>query len=295
MRTPFSAALKAAVSGSGRSLQMLSRELAGRGTPASVSTLSSWQTGENHPERAGSLAALANLEQLLGVPPGALLPPRRPRGRWRPPGSIGLPHQRMWRSPAAVDRVLAELDATADDMFTPLRVSYGATTVLDARGAESEIHHRQLLLGDRDRCDRLITVMRYDAMPQPPTVGDLEGCLPGRSRVDVPALLHAVELRLDPPLRRDQLRLVEYTVRLPPGQTDQHTTHRIQPGVRDATVRVRFHPARLPARCAGFYLSTRGGVEQPVPGGVLVGTTYQLVLLDPAPGIYGLRWDWPEE
>src|ERR1043165_4943475 len=141
MTSEFSTALRAAVAGSGQSLAALSRQLRARGTPASVSTLSSWQTGENHPERTASVAALATLESVLGLPSRSLiglLPPRRPRGRWRPPARTNLPHQRMWRSPEAVERVLARLDATPDDLYIPARVSRTMKVYIDADGGERE-------------------------------------------------------------------------------------------------------------------------------------------------------------
>lgn len=297
MTSRFSTAMRAAVAGSGQSLAALSRQLRARGTPASVSTLSSWQTGENHPERTASVAALASLEVVLGLPARTLiglLPPRRRRGRWRPPGSTTLPHQRMWRSPEAVERVLARLDATPDDLYIPARVSRTMKVYLDADGSERETRHRHLLRGDVRPVSRLITILRSASLPQPPTIFAAEGCRPGRGKADVPGLLSAFELLLDSPLGPGELRQVEFGIRFPPGQRECHADLRVPPGMRDIVLQVTFDRAQPPARCFGWYQAARGRPEQVALELVSAGdgATFQWVVLDPAPGIYGVRWEW---
>ncbi|MFC7614747.1 hypothetical protein ACFQV2_15660 [Actinokineospora soli] len=79
---PFATALREAIAAAGVTLDRLAAELRGRGTPVSLATLSYWCSGRSRPERAGSLAALAELEGLLGLPANGLrrlLPERRPR------------------------------------------------------------------------------------------------------------------------------------------------------------------------------------------------------------------------
>lgn len=297
MANEFSTALRAAVAGSGHSLAALSRQLHARGTPASVSTLSSWQTGENHPERTASVAALGTLEGLLGLPSRALialLPPRRRRGRWRPPTSTNLPHQRMWRSPEAVERVLSRLDATPDDLYLPARVSRTMKVYLDADGSERESHHRHLLRGATPPVTRLITVLRSASLPQPPVVFGAEGCRLGRAKADVPGVLSAFELLLDKPLGAGELRQVEFGIRFPPGQKECHADLRVPPGMRDIVLQATFDLAQLPTRCFGWYQAARGRPEQVSLDLVTSGdgSSFQYVALDPAPGIYGVRWEW---
>lgn len=185
MENPFSKALRAALTASGYSLDQLSRELRQRGTPASVSTLSNWQTGENHPERPSSIAAVASMETVLGLPPRSLttlIPPRRARGR-RSAGP-GLSHRLLWRHPEALTRLLAKFDATPDDLVTPTRLSRYGKVVIDEAGHERETHTRVMLQATRDGTERCFTAMRCYSLPQPPTVYALEGCRLGRFRAD---------------------------------------------------------------------------------------------------------------
>lgn len=298
MDNPFSAALRTAIAASGHSLEHLSRRLRTLGTPASVSALSNWQTGENQPERAGSLAALGNVEVLLGLPPRslvALLPPRRPRGRWRPPGRTTLPHDRMWEAPEAVTRVLAKLHTTPDNLHVPARISRAMRVRVDRAGHERELQSRQMLRGERDGTARMVTLLRFQSLPQPPVVVATEGCRLGRFRADIPGSLCAFELLLDRPLRHGELGLVEYTTRYPPGQSENHFDLRASPGVRDIALQVAFDPQRLPARCVGFHQPGMGMPERTIleRAGTEIGTSFQFITVDPAPGIYGVRWDWP--
>jgi len=81
---PFPRALRAAITASGLPLDRIRHRLELRGVSISVPTLSHWQSGRRRPERPESLRALAELEQLLSLPPLALrslLGPPRPRGR----------------------------------------------------------------------------------------------------------------------------------------------------------------------------------------------------------------------
>lgn len=296
MRSPFSTALRAAITASGRSLEDLAERLRQHGTPAGVSTLSSWQSGVNQPERRASLAALAGLEAELGLAPRsllALLPQRRPRGRWRPPSATNLPHQRLWRSPAAVERVLAKLDATPADLYSPARVSHAVKVHLDADGHEHTSFHRLMLRGELDRADRLYTLLRTDALPRPPLLHATRGCRVARMCADAPALLSAFELNLDVPLRRDELRVVEYGIAFPPGQRDRHFTLRVPPGVRELVMEIHSEPDVVPTRCHGFYRATRQRPEQVLNWSRWRLPWFQSVVLDPKPGIYGVRWEWP--
>ena len=77
---PFSAALRAAIAQRGLSLDRIRYHLIQRGHELSVATISYWQSGRSRPERASSIAAIAALEDILGLENGHLaakLPARR--------------------------------------------------------------------------------------------------------------------------------------------------------------------------------------------------------------------------
>src|SRR4051794_22448315 len=90
---PFPAALHLAIEASGLTLEEIRDWLGERGAHLSIATLSYWRRGRSRPERAASMLAVRLLEELLGLPPNALmslLGPRRVRGRWigHVPGSV---------------------------------------------------------------------------------------------------------------------------------------------------------------------------------------------------------------
>jgi hypothetical protein len=90
---PFDEALRAAIMARGLSLERLHVRLAERGVRISLASLSNWQRGRSRPERSASLAAVRELEAILGLPPHSLvtlLGPRRPRGRWLGHDSVAL-------------------------------------------------------------------------------------------------------------------------------------------------------------------------------------------------------------
>ncbi|MGH3714130.1 MAG: hypothetical protein ACRDT4_11820 [Micromonosporaceae bacterium] len=297
MENSFSTALQSAIAVSGLSLGALAEELHRCGTPVSSSTLCNWQTGTNHPERKRSIAALTNLEDVLRVPAGSLvglLPPRRPRGRWRASEGRLMPYQRMWSVPEAVSRVLAKLDATPEELYRPARICRQVRLRVDANGHEREYRVRQLIQAGRTGADRLIALMSCQSLPQPPRVVMCEGCRLRRFRVDLAASLCAFDLVLDPLLEPGQLAVVEYTVCLPPGQADNQHFLRIQQGAREVSLLVNFDPARRPARCSGYRQAAIGLPPEPIEvcGNGTGGSAYQLVVMDPLPGIYGIRWEW---
>ncbi|WP_216214940.1 XRE family transcriptional regulator [Amycolatopsis aidingensis] len=299
MDNRFSAALRAAIAGSGRSLDSLAKELSRRGTPVSVSALSNWQTGVNHPERGSSIAALTGLEETLRLPPRALtvlLPDRRPRGRWQPRDEAPAPHRWMWRDPRAVTRLLAKLDATPEDLYRPARMSRQVKQTIDEHGYECEDLRREIIQGGRGGSWRVILVLRCQSLPRPPTLRPVEGCHLGRFRAETTHSLCAFELLLDEPLLAGELALIEFALRLPPRQAENHHNLRIQSGVRDLVLQTSFHPSRQPARCAAFHQPASGGPTQTLAerAGTGGNPVFRIVLADPAPGIYGIRWTWPE-
>jgi hypothetical protein len=66
------AVLRQAIRRSGLTLERISAHLAGRGHRLSRTTLSNWQRGHTVPRRRATLAALNELETLLGLEPGIL-------------------------------------------------------------------------------------------------------------------------------------------------------------------------------------------------------------------------------
>ncbi|MGH3682754.1 MAG: hypothetical protein ACRDT2_21190, partial [Natronosporangium sp.] len=131
--------------------------------------------------------------------------------------------------------------------------------------------------------------------PHPPTVLATVGCRLERFRADVPSLTCAFEFILARPLCEGELAMVETTIRNPPGQDDRFADWRLQSHVRDFVVQVDFDPVRLPARVVYYHQPSAAEPMQPIQERTVdeMGTSFQFTTLDPSPGIYGVRWDWP--
>ena len=149
----FGAALRCAIERSGLSLNEISHRLREQDTPVSVSALSYWQNGENRPERASSLAAVAALETILGQAPStltALLGPRRPRGRFTNRPGLALAYDQIWVRPDCVAKALAKVDATPQDLDTPHRLSQYVSYRVNAQGFEELMRVRRIVRADHD-------------------------------------------------------------------------------------------------------------------------------------------------
>ncbi|MGY0237073.1 hypothetical protein [Longispora urticae] len=290
----FGAALRGAIQRSGLSLDEVSRRLRARHTPVSASALSYWQTGASRPERTSSLAAVTELEALLGEPPGslaALLGPRRPRGR-RPAGRP--PADPLWTRPGALARALDKLDAGVDDLHHPVTVSQHLAFRIDDGGQEESVRVRRVIRAERDHTARILFVSRCGPLSQPPLVTFAEGCQPARFRADVPTATCVFEFVLDRPLRAGELAAVEFGLRFPPGQTDRHVVVAVPHPARELVLRVTFAPGRVPASCHAYRQPGPDPAGRQRSGIALDGDcrTAQSIVLDPAPGRYGIAWDW---
>lgn len=89
--TSFAETLSAAIRARRFTLSHLHARLTARGNPVSMATLSYWRSGARHPEGAQSLAAIADLEELLDLARGTLLDRLGPTMRTGPLGATAFP------------------------------------------------------------------------------------------------------------------------------------------------------------------------------------------------------------
>ena len=292
----FSARLRAAVSATSLTLEQISAALGERGTPVSVSSLSAWQSGTSRPERAGSLRALAELENLLGLTPDELLeklPARLPRGR---SSTRPLTAEEAWENPSSVTRVLSRLGAVPNDPGDPHALSQRLHLKVDEHGHMRSLAISTMLQARRNGTTRIISVTDDETIDDAPRVVTARGAKVGRFRGDPGTGISAYELLFPNPLEAGQLTLLDYTEYYPRGVDSTDLTIRIHPGAREVVLGVEFARVRLPLECRAFHQKRADAPEKPVDG--LVdglsdgGSTVQLVTLDPTPGIYGIRWSF---
>lgn len=298
-RGDFSATLRAAISASGLSLDRIQARLKSRGTPVSVTALSYWQSGKRQPERSESLAAVRELEVILGTHPGALL------------GLLKSPRPRG-AAPRRPRDAKAETLRFDRDVLEPLLARIGAPDALQ--------QHQQLsLLGLHDRCeiaadggqralttravfqanadgqDRWLLVYdQDDPTAGPPQLHALRNCRVGRKEIDGQHGIIAAELLFDRTVDRGDTFLVEYSLANvgPPYPACQNKNWReFRRPIREYLIEIRFDSGATPDRCWRY--SQAGGPEsaerQPITvdpsGGV------HAVAVDFGPGVFGIEWE----
>lgn len=292
--TEFAQALGRAVTASGLSLDAIRRALADRGHRLSVATLSYWRSGRRRPERASSLAALEELEDILEVDPGWLtcrLPGRAAPSTYNLDELYELNGCNRTMA-ALVDR----LGLTYDDGLE--RLSYQDLVDLDESGRQVRSRIRMLVRGLRDGTERFpISFWPEDDAPPtgpytPPTVLPLMGCTLGRTIVSPDDRLLMAEVVLDHPLNEGETLLVEFecTPGTRPGVSSRWQRGLLRP-LPLYLVSINFHPDRVPTTVERFERPLRSELAKSTP--VLVTSPCVTVLFsDLGPGVAGLTWRW---
>ena len=294
---PFPDALRAAIKGSGLSLDRIQHRLQLRGVTISVATLSYWQSGRRRPERPESLDALRHLEAVLRVPPNALtalLGPPRPRGRRRRDSRL-LAMDALWGS-MALANLLTSVDTASDGHLA--RISQHDRVVVDTTRQIRSVRVSQVLRAEQDGVDRW--VLLYDWQTETtdvPQITNLRNCRLGRMVADRNEHLLAAELLFDQELATGETLIMEYEVVNP---TSEHTPlvdcycRRLRLPVRDYVLEVKFDPDALPERCQQFS-SPAGDVRLARRRNLAISATGEAhtVGLGVGPGLVGIEWDWP--
>ncbi|CRK62075.1 hypothetical protein [Alloactinosynnema sp. L-07] len=290
---PFSLALRLALKSSGLSLDRIQVRLRERDAAVSKTALSNWQSGRTQPERADSLRALAVLEDIVGVPDGALsalLGPPRPRGRWLAQAPGDMRADQAWARPDGLARALQRMGASIDSVSKMAKVAIHIVGVVDHDQRLRSLTHHLTLRAECDGVDRHTIAHRSD-LPRSVDVTDTVGCRLGRKRTDMETGFTTCELLLDRPLRAGELMSVAYTIRT--DAKEPYHSQRVGRATRVLAVQVRFTAGTLPVRVYRTYLPSIGdpnGEQVEVPLGASY--TAQVTTADPIPGIYRLCWDW---
>ncbi|MEU9119097.1 transcriptional regulator [Streptomyces sp. NPDC048506] len=288
----FCEALRAAVAARGLSLSRLEDRLRQRGAAVTAATISAWQSGRYQPERPHALAALEELEGILGLAPGALaalLTPPKPRGRWLNSVADRPSMAESWSG--QLDRALSAVDARWNSHLTCLSLHYRLE--VDGSRRAHLIWHRMVLRADTEGPDRYIVGYRPDHPSPPPVVRPASlqrlGVVHG---VPEDGTL-AAEFLFDRPLSRGETVIVEYTL--------EHTTARpaaekvvlhLQGPVHDCVIEVWFDPAAPPARCYAFRTARPHTGMRVRSLRLANGRHVHSVGLDLSPSDVGVRWDW---
>ncbi|MCG8921941.1 helix-turn-helix domain-containing protein [Lentzea sp. CC55] len=269
---PFADALRVAIQVRGLSLERLQHRLKLRGAPISVTALSYWQSGRRRPERPESLRALAQLEDVLGLPETALsrlLGPPRPRGRSRR-------RQTSARTPW-------------DGSGLVLTAQHDRVEVAPCGGVLG-VRSRQVMQARAADVDRWILCQETGSAQ--PALTAVRSCQVGRVARERTNGVLVAELVFDEPISTGDSVAIEYEL-IYPRPTAEHTHfRRFAERVHDYVLEIKFPAGSPPESCEQFASGPAGaelsGGTRPAP--VDEGGCAHAAALDFGPGLYGMRW-----
>ena len=218
----FADIFREAMGASGLSLSQVTARMAQAGHVLTKATLSAWQTGSSEPRRASTLAALPDLEFVLGLPPGmlasALGRSDQDGPRWR--------HQSLYDTTGAVDEVRRRWGISWHESLARETVWARCHVQPDRR---RRVVFRTTLRALDDGADRIVTIVHSLYGNDLPTYRPVAGCALGRQEHLAEGRGKTVEILLPAPLLRGQRMTIEYETHWPPVLRDRFELRTAQP------------------------------------------------------------------
>ncbi|HWS50619.1 MAG TPA: hypothetical protein VN241_06385 [Microbacterium sp.] len=282
-------ALRDAINARGVTLSWLQEQLKARGNTVSMATLSYWRSGARRPEGAQSLAALTDIEELLGLAEGTLTRLLGRSNRTGPIPSARFPIDEIELERAVMDAYSA-LGATYPD--TSREVTTHSVTDVGADGTVIGCTTRSIL---QSTSGTIIATPFLEVNPGVSTPAPMITAVSGghiAARYSHPSgEVHGALFELDVPLTAPMTAVVEWAVSYPPGYPPtRETGHAVDRRCRELLVWTRFHPDALPDWCEEREQTPSGAVVTPVSlGGA---TSVHQVRRGFGPGALELRWGY---
>lgn len=282
---PFHHALDLTIRDRGLTLEALHRRLANHGVALSLASLSYWRNGHRRPGRDSSLQAVRALEDILVLPPTALLtllgqvpgPRHLPRNGSGPRGSVA--GSSTTRDP---DRPDLEL------------ISLHIDLLLGADRGLTRQRVRCVLLANEPGRHRFRYPLRAP-LRRRPLLG-ATGCLLGRTIADPVRSCLLVEVAPDHPMAAGETCVLELELRYPGvSSAVTHIEQDVGPRTRELVMRAHFDPAARPLTCRQEHTEAGRGITVGAPTRLGVTPVAGMAVLHPRPGRYGLRWRWPQQ
>lgn len=243
----FAGSFRDAINAQGLTLARLHEQLKERGNRVSMATLSYWRSGARRPEGAQSMAALIDIEDLLGLEPGALTALLGTTNRTGPLGPNQFPIDERELEEAVKD-AFAALGAEYPD--TSRELTTHSVTDVNARGNVAFSMTRSILQSTVGTVTSIPFLELSPGVPTPPPI--LRAVSGGRiaARYSHPSgEVHGVLFELDVPLTAPDTSIVEWSVEYPEDYPPQRETgHALARQCRELLVWTRFHPDALPDR-----------------------------------------------
>jgi hypothetical protein len=294
----FANALRAAIEDSGLALDRIHHRLKERGVELSSATLSYWQSGRSAPSRRGSIAALVELEGVLGVERGSLasLVPERLRTDPRRVGPLFTSAPQI-KPGMATSELLAAFHA-ARRQFE--RVSHHWVLTFGADRRQQSGWSRSIVRPLSDGLDRILLLDYSEDTSVPlPRINPRSHCALGaRHEFDVqtwPWRFAITELVFDHALQKGDAVIFEFeTVYGPPYPLETSAEYSSATAMRELAIELRFHPDAAPRRCELHEYELPGphpmGPARPIE--LDASRSVVVVRHDLPPSQLVLRWSW---
>ncbi|WP_265447704.1 hypothetical protein [Flexivirga meconopsidis] len=289
----FDQALRRAMEDRGCTLRSLHQQLAARGVPLGLTTLSYWRSGDRVPERQRSLTAISAIEELLELTPGTLLDTRGPSRRGGPSKTVGYRTLVDRELADGVDRVRAGRSAPFADLPTELeqRSSQQIATI-DGRGQTCHLAVRDIWRARRDGAQ--VFPIFYAAEKEidgPPIVRPVTNLSLDEVVFDADSGVLVIQAATPRPLRLHESILTEYEVPESwTGSPDLMWSFLAPTRMAECVVSVSFDSELQPRRCTEFVVDAVGverSWEASLRDGQLFAAHWGF-----GPGSFGFRWEF---
>ncbi|WP_243228537.1 hypothetical protein [Microbacterium sp. CIAB417] len=287
----FADVLRDAIVARGVTLAWLNKRLRENGNPVSMATLSYWRSGARRPEGAQSLAAVADIEDLLRLESGTLSDLVGPTQRI---GPVGMPMFPLNENAIeeAVTEVFHALGAPQFDLARDVS-THSVTDV----GPDGNVVSRTTRTLVQSMSGLLTHVPYVDMTPgvrtPPPVFRAIAGGRIAALHSHESGEVHGFSLELDQPVDSAQSTMIEWAFEVPPGYPPvRETGHGVARRARDLVLWTRFHPDALPDWIDEVEESPHGIVRTPVT--IDAGSSVLQVRRRFGPGMLLLRWGYGE-
>lgn len=287
----FADALSLAIRERGTTLARLHARLADRGNRVSMATLSYWRSGARRPEGAQSLAAIADLEELLSLDQGALLDRLGPTLRTGPLGSTAFPFDEELIEQHVRETFLA-MGAVYPDPTREL-TTHAVTDV----GADGHVLRRTTRLLVQATSGTMSAIPFVELTPgirtPPPQFEAVGGGRITRRHSHPSGEVHGFLFETECAITAPGSTMIEWAVVYPPGTpATDGTGHGVAFRSRELLVWTRFHPAAVPDWCEEVEETPEGEVVTPR---TLDGAqSLHAIRRGFGPGALGIRWGYGE-
>lgn len=254
------------------SLVWLGDALRQRGMPVAQSTLTYWRSGARRPEGPRSLAAIAEIEKILGLAPNELSKRISRSSRTTPTPVEGSTTLRE-----NFDRQMADARIALDfnDLAQLRSLSIHLLFDIDEHGGVSRITVRQVLQAVRGHA---ATYLWYGPTDIPggssARLTSLSGCSVGTSYTHPEGRLYAAMLELEYPIKAPESAVIELAIDFPrPAHRPKGARFGIAHRTRELLFWIRFQDMRVPewieieeSTAAGTHVTTRPVLGQSIHG-----------------------------